>query len=184
MDIRVVSFCDQASMGDDLFLYLERLELMAFFAAYPLIYALVKVIAGKNSTGHNRFSKLARLLPLAYALCGTLYLGSQLKSLVPDLSLEKLSANFSSWLKCWGLLAILFWIPFFYRRPLLSLLHSLVIFFFLLKDLYLHSVTSGNKEVIQNDMKIFTDSLLLNCACFLVVILFYYVFNALIRKRR
>ncbi|HUR66954.1 MAG TPA: hypothetical protein VMZ03_11460 [Chitinophagaceae bacterium] len=171
-------------MGNDLFLYLERLELMVFFVGYPLFFTLVRVIAGSKSHGNSTLTKLAKLLPLAYALCGTLYLGSQLKYLWPHLSSESISSNFSSWLKCWGLLALLFWIPWFYRRPILSLLHSLVIFFFLLKDLFLHSTSSANKEVIQNDMKIFTDSLLLNCFSFLVVIMFYYFYHFLTRKRK
>jgi hypothetical protein len=171
-------------MGNDLFQYLERLELMAFFAAYPLLYTLVKVIAGSSSLKNNSVTRLAGLLPVAYALCGALYLGLQLKNLSPHFSMESLGTHFSSWLKCWGLLALLFWIPFFYRRPLLSLLHSLVIFFFLLKDLYLHSTSSADKEVVQNDMKIFTDSLLLNCASFLLIIMLYYFYNFLAKKRK
>lgn len=171
-------------MGNDFFLYLERLELMAFFAAYPLVYTLVKVIAGSRSLANSSLPKLTTLLPLAYALCGTLYLGLQLKNLWPHLSPENISNHFSSLLKGWGLLALLFWIPFFYRRPLLSLLHSLVVFLFLLKDLYQHSTSSANMEVIRNDMKIFTDSLLLNCACFLLVIMLYYFYQFLSKKSK
>lgn len=33
-------------MGNSLYTYLERLELLAFFSAFPLVYALIFFIAG------------------------------------------------------------------------------------------------------------------------------------------
>ena len=70
-------------MDDSFFAYLQQLEIMVFFSGYPLVYALVIAAAGKkpatNSIGHKAVS----VLPFAYALVGTLFLGFQLKKLYP-----------------------------------------------------------------------------------------------------
>lgn len=169
-------------MGNDLIAYIERLELMAFFSAYPLFYALIRVLSTSFRIGFFADGKAARLLPVTYALCGTLYLGLQMRNMYPDFTATHLSGLFSSWLKIWGLLALLFWIPFFQKKPFLSLLHGLVFFFFLLKDLYLHLVNKTAKEIVKNDMKIFTDSLLLIAVVFIVLCAGNLVFSAVQKK--
>ena len=174
-------------MGDDLISYMERLELMAFFAGYPLIYAIVHVIAGAQHKKKFTFSsRLLKLLPFAYALTGTLFLGLMLKNMYPDYSLKNIAEQFqTSWLRIFGLLSILFWIPLLSKKSVFSLLHSLVFFFFLLKDLFMHisSATTGN-EVIKNDMKIYTDSLLLNTGTLAVMVILYFIFTGIQKKRQ
>ncbi len=168
-------------MGDDLVSYIERLEMMAFFAGYPLIYAMVNVIAGGRP--HKLFSfatRLVKLLPFAYALTGTLFLGLMLKNVYPDYSLKNIAEQFqTSYLRIFGLLSVLFWIPFFSKKPVFSLLHSLVFFFFLLKDLFMHLTSATGNEVIKNDMKIYTDSLLLNMGTLAVIAILYLLLSKL-----
>ena len=81
----------------------------------------------------------------------------------------------------WGLLSLLFWIPALARKTVLSLWHSLVFFFFLARDLFLHSFYRVDKSVVQNDMKIYTNSLLINIAAFAFIFLIAYLFIS--RKR-
>jgi hypothetical protein len=171
-------------MGNDLFAYIEKLELLAFFSAYPLIYTLARVI--NASFGNNYFTskKLTRLLCITYALCGTLYLGLQLRNMYPGFQADELQHLFNSWIKIWGLLALLFWIPFFQKRPFLSLLHSLVIFFFLLKDLALHLANKTGKDTVKNDMLIFTDSLLLIAIIFILLCASDLVRSSIRRKNK
>ncbi|HET9280093.1 MAG TPA: hypothetical protein VFN95_17985, partial [Flavitalea sp.] len=81
------------------------------------------------------------------------------------------------YLKAWAFLAIILWIPSIAKKPVLSLLHSLVFFFFIIKDLFVQLFSSsGDKEWVRNDMKLFTFSLLLNSAAFLAIALTSYVF--------
>lgn len=160
-------------MDNSFFAYLQQLELMAFFSAYPLIYTVSFFIAG-NPSGTNIFKK--RILPLisySYAFTGTLYLGLQIRNLYPDYSIESISiAVTHPWLTGWGLLSLLFWIPALSRRPILSLVHSLVIFFLLAKDLFLHTVqSSADRNVVKNDMKIYTDSILLNLGSLIAIVI-------------
>ena len=166
-------------MDNSLIVYIERLELMAFFAGYPLIYALVYFVTGKKAGTKGSFAnRLVKLLPYAYALSATLFLGLLSKNMYPDYSLKNITEQFqTSYLRIFGLLAILFWIPAINKKNFYSLLHSLVFFFFLLKDLILHNTSTIGAEVIKNDMKIYTDSLLLNIFTFAVVVVIYFIFS-------
>lgn len=158
---------------------------MAFFAGYPLIYTIVFFITGKKADSKGSFAnRLVKLLPYAYALSATLFLGLIIRNIYPDYSLKNISEQFqNSYLRIFGLLAILFWIPALHRKPILSLLHSLVFFFFLLKDIILHITSSTSHEVIINDMKIYTDSLLLNSATLAFMVFIYTISGILVNKK-
>jgi hypothetical protein len=161
-------------MDNSFFAYLQHLELMAFFSGYPLMYAVVIFFSG-NSKRYGRYKiNAAVLLSFAYALVGTLFLGLQLKKLHDGNAAGGMAAGFQQpWLIIWGLLAILFWVPRLAKKPMVSLLHSCVFFFLLLKDLYLQAIPpNSGGEVLKNDMNIYTSSLLLNAAAFAVVAFF------------
>jgi hypothetical protein len=173
-------------MDNSFFVYLQQLELMAFFSGYPLIYAIVVSIAGNKQTRIIFKSRIVMLLPFAYALVGTLFLGFQLKKLYPDYSIENIKTIIQQPLFIiWGLLSIFFWIPDIAKKPLFSLLHSFVFFFFLLKDLVIQLFTNTpDKNILKNDMKIYTDSLLLNLGAFALVVIFYFLFSRFINRFR
>jgi hypothetical protein len=162
-------------MDNSFFAYLERLEFLAFFSAYPLVYALVHVFS--TSIKWKPAKRLSSLLPYAYALTGTLFLGMQIKNLYPDFSFENISLSAQQpFLFSWALLTIVFWIPALGKRTVLSLLHSFVFFFFLAKDLFQHIFTSSvDKTIVKNDMKLFTDSLLLNFGTLSVIFIIYLI---------
>ena len=159
-------------MDNTFFIYLERLELMAFFSGYPLVYLFIRY-AGDFRKSKELFKiNIVTLLPYAYALVGVLFLGLQLKNLYPDYSLEHMKlVTQQPLLKIWGLLAILFWIPVISKKTILSLIHSLVFFFFITKDLFTHLFYSADQTVIKNDMNIYSTSLLLNFGSFIFVML-------------
>lgn len=171
-------------MDNSFFTYLQQLELIAFFSGYPLLYAFTIFLTGNSKSNPGIKKRIASLLPFAYALTGTLYLGLQLKNLYPNYSIENIKLlMLQPFLIIWGLLSLLFWIPALSKKPILSLLHSLVFFFFLTRDLFLHTFQSNaDKNVIRNDMKIYTDSLLLNLGTFtLILILSFFIYQY--RKR-
>lgn len=173
-------------MGNELMAYMERLELMAFFLAYPLIYALVHVLAektGKNITGF--FSVLKKLLPYAYAFSGALFLGYILKNMYPDYSIKNIAAQFENpWLKAWGLLTILFFVPALAKKSVLSLLHSLVFFFLLIKDLLVYNPALASNEMVKNDMKVYTDSIIVNIISLAAVTAVYYLLKVVRNKKK
>ena len=166
-------------MGDSFFAYLQQLELIAFFSGYPLIYAATFSFFGKQQSKRNFNTSIVSLLPLAYALVGTLYLGLQLKNLYPNYSFENIKQTVQlPYLMAWGLLSILFWIPALSKKIFLSLIHSLVFFFFLVKDIFTQlSLSTTSKDVIKNDMKLYTVSLLLNMSAVALILLISFLFN-------
>ena len=157
-------------MDNTLIYYIERLQLMGFFAGYPLIYALVNVLASEQSKKDLFINRVFRQLPLAYALSGMLFLGYVLNSIYPDFSAENILKQLT-FIKIWGLLSILFWIPLFSKKPVISLLHSLVFFFFLIRVLFLHLTSMIGIDMIKNNMSVFTDSILLNTANLAIIVI-------------
>lgn len=167
-------------MDSSFFTYIQQLELLAFFSGYPLLYALVNVLAGSQKTGN--IIKIASLLPLGYAITGILYLGLQFRQLYPDYSLTHIRSSIQQpYWTVWAILSLLFLLPVFRKRPIFSLLHSLPIFFLLCRDLLFHKIEAQDNNVVQNDMKIYTDSLLLQFGAFLLVTLLYF-FSKRLRK--
>jgi hypothetical protein len=155
---------------ENFFAYLERLETLGFFSGYPLIYALVIVIAGSKEKRTGFRSQLVRTLPYAYALTGTLYLGMIIRNAWPSVDVETLFTSLQQpWLRVWALLSIFFWLPFFGRYPLLSLFHSLVFFYFIVRDIIMFVSDRMDKDLIRNDMKVYGDSLLFLLAAFFLL---------------
>jgi hypothetical protein len=172
-------------MDDNFFTYLQRLEMIAFFSGYPLFYAVILSVAGKKQARNDYKDKAVSLLPYTYALVATLYLGFQLKNLYPDYSIENIQlAMGQPFLETWALLALLFWIPAIAKKPVFSLLHSLVFFLFLIKDLIVHSSSGGDPHVIKNYMKVYTDSLLVNVFAFITVAIICFLYLRVTRKSK
>jgi hypothetical protein len=157
-------------MIDSFIAYLEHLELLTFFSGYPILYAFVKVVAGNQQKKESVIAILAKSLPIAYALVGTIFLFVWFRELYIQSGIKNLEPGFNiSPLKCWGLLSVLFWLPMLRRRSIYSLAHSLVFFFLLSKDLATGLGSQSGKDIISNDMKVYTVSIILNLFCLLLV---------------
>lgn len=163
-------------MGNSFFAYLQQLELIAFYSGYSLLYAIILVLAGNKESRNNFKNRLVSSLPLSYALVSTLYLGLQLKNLYLSYSAENIIQDIHhSYLMVWGLLSILFWIPSFRKKEVLSLLHSLVFFLILVKDIFMQISSSVDENILKNDMRIYSVSLLLNVGTFILMVLLSFV---------
>jgi hypothetical protein len=171
-------------MDNSFFSYLEELELIAFFSGYPLIYSVTIFLSENQHSNNNWQRKTVALLPFSYALVGTLYLGMKLKNLYPDYSFDKIKLMTEHpFLVIWGLLSIIFWIPALAKKTALSLIHSLVFFFILVKDLLLQlSATAANNTVMRNDIKIYMVSLLLNLGAFGLVALISFLVTCYLKR--
>ena len=153
--------------------YIEWVELESFFSGYLLVYAIIYLLASTRPVTNFAKSKFLPKLPLAYALVGTLYWGLQLKNLYPDYHIIHLIAVTQyPYLKIWGFLSIFFWIPILHKRAVFSLLHSLVFFFLLIRSFYLElSIPSAGNDLVRNNIKIYSVSILLNLTALLLVTL-------------
>ncbi len=172
-----------STMDNSFFIYLEQLELIGFFSGYLFIYLLVKFIVTLLLQKRIVTSNLANLLPYSYAVVGLLFAGYQLKNLYPDYTIENLnSITQNTFLKTWAMLSILFFIPALAKKTVLSVLHSLVFFYFIVKDLYEYFFKGSGYVLLQNDMSIYTKSVLLNAAAFVFVILSYFILRFFKKK--
>jgi hypothetical protein len=164
-------------MNDSFFAYIERLELIAFFSGYTLVYLIVQLVSKPLQT--KRFTKMniACLLPLAYAVTGLLYLGLQLKNLYPDYSFAHIRLTTSdAYLKGWALLSLLFFFPLIAKRKAWTLLHSLVFFYFIVADFFRQVFLNSDKSSLQNDMQMYSRSITINLFAFVAVTALYFFF--------
>jgi hypothetical protein len=151
-------------MTENFLVYIEHLGLMTFFSGYPLVYALVHFITGNNPGVRNPFlSRLRRNLPIAYALTGTFFFLFWIREIIIRSGIKNISPVFDlTLLKAWALLSVFFWIPGPAKKPVYSLMHSLVFFFLLFKDIITGFGSETGMNIISNDMKVYTVSLALN----------------------
>lgn len=151
--------------------------MLAFFSGYPLIYYLLQLISRNKSFDNIRAASVVSILPFAYALLGTLYLGLQLSNWYPDYSIENIEQRVQQpWLFIWALLSLVFWIPALSKRQILSILHSLVFFFLIVKDLFLYLTAQISvQDTIRTDMQVYTISVFLNLAACSLVFLFSFL---------
>ena len=169
-------------MDDSILIYFERLELMAFFSGYVAIYIFLNAFTNSKKTRLSKTSKrLLSLLPYSYTLTAILFWGYVLRNLFPEYTVHHYLAQFNA--PFWQLIAlasILSWVPIFRKKGYYSLLHSLFFFGFLLIDFYYFIIGNNGPELLQKDMKVFTDSLLLNLST-LIVIVFIRAFSVKIK---
>ncbi|MGZ3776170.1 MAG: hypothetical protein ACXVI9_00840 [Mucilaginibacter sp.] len=172
-------------MDSSFLVYIQKLELIGFFAGYPLIYAIIIVIAGSIKDNKGIMARTVSLLPFAYAFVGILFLGFLLRKVYPDYSIEHIKGTIQQpYLVMWGLLSILFWIPALSKKKALSLLHGLVFFLLPVIDLYLYLFSTGvDNDIVKNDMKVYTSSLILNLTSLVIVVLLFSLFSYY-RKRQ
>ncbi|MCR8558543.1 hypothetical protein KXD93_12880 [Mucilaginibacter sp. BJC16-A38] len=153
---------------------------MAFFSGYALVYTGVLFLSGNKLFKSKFVDKLVLLLPYTYAFVGALFLGFQIRKLYPDYSPEHIRLLIQqSYLVIWGFLSIAFWLPVFNKRPVLSLIHSLVFFCVLAGDLFIQLTTpSADNNILKNDMKVYGASMILNLGVlgFLAILVTLYTY--------
>lgn len=169
----------QILMDNSFFAYLQQLEMLVFFSGYPLVYLLMNSIGSMKAVQEKTKKRILSVLPYAYALAGTLFLGFELKNAFPDFAIGNILQRIQNpFLFCWGLLSLLFWIPLFSRIRVLSFLHSLIFFFLVIRDIFKQNAISfTDNSLAKNNMKIYTISLVLN----LILLIVVYFFSFLIK---
>ena len=171
-------------MDNNLFAYIDLMLLLLFFSGYPLIYVLIKTVGNLKPVNSYFGKDISFVLPYAYALTGLLYSGFLISNLFPIRSFEQFrSASELPFLQIWAFCSLLFFIPLFNRKPVISLLHSLVFFFFILRDLVSYVSGTTEIEVIKNDMRVNSYSILINFVSFIFIVIIYLVFKKITAKK-
>lgn len=160
-------------MDNSFFAYLQQLEILVFFSGYPLIYLLIRSLESVQSAGGNILKKIGMILPYAYALTGTLFFGFEIKNLSPDFTIAHITERVQHpFLFGWATLSLIFWVPAVNRFPWVSLIHSFVFLFLIVKGILMNGIASSvDNGFLKNNMWVYTMSLLLNLAALIVVYL-------------
>ena len=174
----IIAGQNQVNMGDDFLVYFQRLEILAFFSGFPFLYSIIHLLGTRHSWIFQAFFEKAKvLLPLSYALTATFFAAYiSIEMIMGPGGRADRTSFLVYFLKIWGVMAILFWTPFLRKVPPYSLWHSLVFFVvLLLKDLVLGWNSAEGRELIRNDMKIFTTSTMLNLVTLVLVFVGHYI---------
>jgi len=168
-------------MNDSFLAYIQKLEAMAFFSGYALVYTVILFVLENRRLKGKLGDKIISLLPISYALISILFLGFQLKKLYPDYSFEHLQFTIQQpFLITWGLLSITFLIPALNKWPFLSLMHSCLFFYFVASDLFFQATNpSPDNNIVKNDMRVLAASIILNLAVPGILTLLFLAFNYL-----
>ncbi len=168
-------------MNSSFLAYIQKLEAMAFFSGYALVYTVVLFILGNRRLKGKLSDKIISFLPISYAFIGILFLGFQLRKLYPDYSFEHIQFTIQQpFLIIWGLLPVVFLIPVLRKRPVLSLLHSCLFFYFVASDLFFLTITpSADNNIVKNDMRVLAASIILNLALPGLIAILFLAFNYL-----
>lgn len=155
---------------NDFFIYIRHLELVAFFAGYPLLYLSIIGLLRKQQVGI-----IKGLLSKSYALSIALYLGMQL---------DKGAFNFeehldsSIILQIIAILGLLFIHPYFKKKPQYTLLHSLLFTVLVLYYFYNYFFHQVDAVSLQNIMKMYFLSVIIQLACLLLMYILRTIKNA------
>jgi hypothetical protein len=159
---------------DGLLEYIEWVELETFFSGFLLVYAIIYLLSAKQPADFIKI-KMLPLLPLAYALIATLYWGLQFKNWYPDYNINHIiSGTYYPYLKLWALLAIFFWLPILNRKNFPAVVHSGIFFFLMMKDIGVQVLgKNADSSSRNNDLKIYTASIIMHIAALAVIFLVY-----------
>ena len=164
---------------------MERLQLLTIFSGYPLLYTFIHFIAGRKQQKQTPFSSLLlSSLSKVYAVMGSIFLLLWIREVVLQLGIKNMNLDLDATpLKIWALLACLFWIPALAARPVYSFLHSLVFFALFFKDLITGIQSPSEKDILSNNMKVYTVSLVLNFSCLLVIFTGHWIIRKMFSRK-
>lgn len=138
---------------------MDKLELIAFFGAYPLFYLLIISISDTTFIlKHQWLRSLPGKIPIVSAIVSILYLGMKMHQLyihyLNSIPIQ-INFNFIFYLQCWALVGLLFLFSTIRRKPIFSLGHSLPFTFIILIDFVKYFLHIVDVEVVHNEMRLY-----------------------------
>lgn len=164
----------------DLFDYIEKLELVAFFSAYPMVYYIVIYISSDIKWIRSpRIKKLPVYLPRAYALTATLYCAMKINEYLP-VRISTFSFDLTSlyfYLKGWAFLGLIFWLPGINTKGKWALIHSIPFIVLIAYDFFNYYNHEIKIETVHNEMQLYFVSVLINLITLSIVALYFSIRN-------
>jgi hypothetical protein len=146
---------------NDLNTYIEKLELIAFFSAFPLVYLLVQILVRDILPQKTWLSNIFKRLPITYALVSFLFLGMKMNQMIQSHFFYFNYSNLISYLEIWAYSGVLFFVPSIGSKPKWSLIHSIPFISLILFDIAAFFLKKVGNDVLQNEMRLYFTSTIL-----------------------
>ena len=135
-----------------------------FFTGYPFVYLLLHLTARNKNFNQVLVEKICPLLPISYAFVASCFWILTLFTGRINFVLEKITPVVSSALVIvYSLSGLLFWLPVFRKKNILSLIHSLLLFLLpplnMLSDKFMHRVVPHDYVITL--LRVYTAGLLI-----------------------
>lgn len=160
---------------NDLNTYIEKLELVTFFSAFPLVYLLIQFIATEFSLNKKWIINLNANITTVYPIISLLYIGMKLNQVYQSHFFAIDWYEYNTYLKIWSFTAIIFFIPFFKKKKEWTFIHSIPYVLLIVLDIINYYRNQIGVEVIHNEMRLYFISTILN----LLILAFYTLFAGL-----
>jgi len=164
---------------NNFFIYIDKLELIAFFSAFPLFYFLYISFYTKTFIVKFKWLKvLPEIISLAYATISLLYIGMKSNQLYVQNTMGPIQFELTSYifiLKFWSIFGLLFFFKFLRTKPLLALAHSSIYFIILLIDFFQYYHHQINVEAFHNEMRLYFISFVAYISISIILILGYFI---------
>jgi predicted membrane-bound mannosyltransferase len=159
----------------DFFIYIQELELIAFYSSFPLFYFFIQTWSPQIS-GIN----IKLLLPRSYAISVLLYLGMKIDQSIGHFDYYVAAENHTGlvfYLQIFTLSGLLFFFSYFKQRHYWVLLHSVIYFILLTSYFVKYFFHQIDKSVLQNSMTLYLLGILLHCVTMSISFLYSYFRN-------
>ncbi len=164
---------------NNFFIYIDKLELIAFFSAFPLFYFLYISFYTKPLIVKFKWLKLLpEIISMVYATISFLYIGMKLNQLYVQIAMGPIQFELTSCifiLKCWSIFGLLFYIKFLRTKPILALAHSSIYFIILLIDFFQYYHHQINIEAFHNEIRLYFISFVAYISISFILISGYFI---------
>ena len=153
---------------NDLNTYIEKLELITFFSAFPLVYLLVQMLVKDILPQKTWFSNHFKRISITYALVSLLFLGMKMNQMIQSHYFYFNFSNLISYLQIWAYSGVLFFIPSLASKTKWCLVHSIPFIFLILFDIAAFFLKKVGNDLLQNEMRLHFISAILNIVVTLI----------------
>jgi hypothetical protein len=149
---------------NNLFTYIDKLELIAFFSAFPLFYFFLIAFYSKPLVMKFKWLKSTpEIISIVYATISLLYVGMKLNQWYEQILIGPIQYDIYSYIfivKCWSIFGLIFFFKSLRSKPMLALAHSSIYFIILLIDFFQYYHHQYDIEAFHNEMRLYFIGLL------------------------
>lgn len=162
---------------NDFFIYLEKIELIAFYGGFPLFYFVIYFISTELSFRKAWLKKLPQLLPATYAFSTLLFVGMKIDQWIRNHGAHFNFHNYLFYFQAWAFLGLLFFANYFRTKTVWVILHSIPFVALIIFDFIAYYQGHLQVELLHNEMRLYTLSTILMLVSLLFISALHFIFK-------